>query len=36
MNDPILNLVLLGRAARERIAGAHGEQRGQGTVEYVG
>ena len=36
MNDPILNLVLLGRAARDRIAGALADQRGQGTVEYVG
>ena len=36
MNDPILNLVLLGRAARDRIAGALGDQRGPGTVEYVG
>ncbi|MET0927061.1 MAG: hypothetical protein ABWY90_06765 [Solirubrobacterales bacterium] len=36
MNDPILNLVLLGRAARDRIADALGDQRGQGTVEYVG
>ena len=36
MNDPILNLVLLGQAARDRIAGALGDQRGQGTVEYVG
>jgi len=36
MNDPILNLVLLGRAARDRIGGVLDDQRGQGTVEYVG